>query len=146
VSLAYPSVLARFAVAQYHDGRRVGSKLNCQDVLSPYARRKKGIHVESLHGYNRIEHSWRDRLVEDRRAGPAETAAARIDFADWLASLTRRDRMIAEALSDGSATKDVARQFRISPGRISQKRRQFLESWQRFHGEHEGTSESGSSG
>jgi len=50
VDLAFPSVLARFAVAQFHDGRRVGTKLNCRDVLSPYARRKKGLQVESLRG------------------------------------------------------------------------------------------------
>ena len=43
VELAYPSVLARFAIAQYHDGRRVGEKMNCRDVLSPYARRRNGM-------------------------------------------------------------------------------------------------------
>ena len=145
VDLAYPSVLARFGVAQYHDGRRVGAKLNCRDVLSPYARRKKGIQVESLHGYDRAGHPWQEILVEAKHAGPAETAASRIDFADWLASLTRRDEMIAEALSDGGTTKDVARRFRVSPGRISQKRREFLVSWQRFQGQHDGPSASRSS-
>ena len=142
VNLAYPSVLARFAVAQFHAGRRVGAKMNCWDVLSPYARRKNDIQVEPLYGYDRARDFWGEILVEDKHAGPAETAAARIDFADWFASLTRRDRMIAEALSEGGTTKDVANQFRVSPGRISQKRREFFDSWQTFQGEHENASES----
>ena len=29
-------------------------------------------------------------MVEDRHAGPAETARVRLDFSDWLASLKRR--------------------------------------------------------
>jgi len=143
VDLAYPSVLARFAVAQYHDGRRVGAKLNCHDVLSPYARRKNGIQVESLDVCYHDTGLWQEVLVEDKHAGPAETAAARIDFADWLASLTERDRKIAEALSDGSVTGEVAKRFGVSPGRISQKRREFLESWHEFHGEHHGASDGG---
>ena len=93
--------------------------------------RKRSIQVESIDG----EHDdapWREVLVEDKHAGPAETAAARIDVGDWFASLSDRDRTIAKALSDGSTTQDVAKRFRLSPGRISQKRREFLESWQTF--------------
>ena len=137
VDLAYPSVLARYAVAQFRDGRRVGEKMNCRDVLSPYARRLKGIQVESLHRSDREREPWREVLVEDKHAGPAETAAARIDFAEWFASLTPRDRKIAKVLTQGSSTKDVARRFRVSPGRISQKRREFFESWRSFQGEQE---------
>src|SRR4051794_24152828 len=34
-ALAYPTVLAKFAIRQVREGRRVGSKLNALDVLSP---------------------------------------------------------------------------------------------------------------
>ena len=37
VELAYPSVLARYAVAQVNDGRKVGGHLNVRDVLSSIA-------------------------------------------------------------------------------------------------------------
>ena len=134
VDLAYPSVLARFAIAQFRAGRRVGEKMNCREVLSPYARRMKDIRVESLHRSDRGGEPWREVLVEDKLAGPAETAAARIDVAEWFASMKQHDRKIAEALSQGSTTKDVAKRFHVSPGRISQKRREFLESWQSFQG------------
>ena len=45
---------------------------------------------------------YRQLLVEDRRAGPAETAAARLDFRDWLNALSPRMRQIARALALGS--------------------------------------------
>jgi hypothetical protein len=35
----------------------------------------------------------------------------------------------------GERTKEVSRMFGLSQGRISQKRRQFLEDWRRFCGE-----------
>ena len=34
--VAYPRVLARFGISQTRAGRKVGGKLNCHDVLSPY--------------------------------------------------------------------------------------------------------------
>ena len=39
--IAYPSPLARYAVAQVRDGRKVGASLNIKDVLSPYCQRQK---------------------------------------------------------------------------------------------------------
>ena len=44
--LAYPTVLANYAVAQYRDGRRVGNRLNISDITSSYAQKRKGIIVE----------------------------------------------------------------------------------------------------
>ena len=135
LDLAYPTVLARFAVAQVKDGRKVGCKLNIRDVLSPHCQQRKKVTVERLDKYDTDEGCWLEVLVEDRHAGPAETAAARIDVGDWMGTLPSRDRQIAESLAVGERTKDVARQFRLSQGRISQKRREYLESWQTFQGE-----------
>jgi transposase-like protein len=61
----------------------------------------------------------------------------RVDFADWLASLSRRDRRIAESLAIGNRTSDVAKRFDVSSGRISQLRRELAESWTEFTGESE---------
>ena len=135
LDLAYPTVLARYAVAQVKDGRKVGCKLNVRDVLSPYCQQRKNITLERLDKYDAEEGCWCEVLVEDRRAGPAETAAARIDFAAWLRLLSRRYRKIATALAQGEKTKTVARMFRVSQGRISQMRREFKESWEEFQGE-----------
>ncbi|MGA2031916.1 MAG: hypothetical protein ABSG68_06655 [Thermoguttaceae bacterium] len=96
VSLAYPTVLAKYAVAQIRDGRRVGNHLNVREVLSRYAQKHKGFNVERLDRFNEEEDAWLEAVVEDKNAGPAEIARVRVDFSDWLASLKRRDRRIAE--------------------------------------------------
>jgi hypothetical protein len=74
-------------------------------------------------------------LVEDNRATPADIARVRIDFADWLKTLPRRTRRIAEVLSTGETTSCVAKRFHVSAGRISQLRRQLYEGWLEFTGE-----------
>ena len=135
VELAYPSVLGMYGIRQARAGRRVGGSLNIRDVSSQYCQLRKRLTVERLDKYVRETGEWCEVLVEDRHAGPAETAAARIDVGDWFTAMPRRDREIAEALAVGERTKDVARRFGLSQGRISQKRREYLESWQRFQGE-----------
>ena len=138
LDLAYPTVLARYAVAQVNDGRKVGCKLNVRDVGSDYCRRRKDVTVERLDKFDADEGCWLEVLVEDQHAGPAETAAARIDVSAWMDSLPSRDRQIAEALGIGEQTRDVARRFGVSQGRISQKRREFKESWEAFQGDASG--------
>jgi hypothetical protein len=133
--LAFPSALARFAVAQVRQGRQVGARLNVRDVTSRYAQQKKGFHVERLDQFDVTSDEWKEVLIEDRRATPAEVAASRIDFAAWLGTMTALRRKIALCLATGENTLDTARRFALSPGRISQLRREFRASWQAFHGE-----------
>ena len=135
-SLAYPTVLASYAIKQVKDGRRVGNRLNIREVLSKYAQQHKGFVVERLDKFNEKEGEWLEVLVEDRHAGPADTAAARLDLAAWFKSLSPKDRRIAKALASGDRTGDVAKKFELSAGRISQKRREFMEDWQTFQGGH----------
>lgn len=133
--VAYPTVLAKYAVAQVRDGRRVGSSLNVKDVLSPYAQQKKGFVVEHLDSYDRETGQWREAVIEDHQTPVPDQVAFRIDFPSWLAIHTERDRRIAESLATGESTNEVAREFEVSAGRISQLRRKFYHSWQEFHGE-----------
>jgi hypothetical protein len=135
IEIVYPSPLAAFAVKQVRDGRRVGAKLNVRDVSSPYAQLAKGIIVERLDRYDPEENEWREVVIEDHRSGPAETAAARIDIADWFDSLPKHKRRVAKMLATGETTKTSARRFNVSPGRISQLRRELHESWQSLQGE-----------
>ena len=135
VELAYPTVLARYAVAQTRDGRRVGGHLNIRDVLSEHCQQHKGLLVERLDHYDQDEECWREVLVEDRRAGPAEIAATRLDFAAWLRLLPSKLRRIAKVLATGETTGAAAHQFRVSAGRISQIRTELYQSWRRFVGE-----------
>ena len=135
LSVAHPSTLTDYAIRRVKVGRRVGMKLNVLDVSSVHCRLSKGVHLERLDRSDRENGEWFEVLVEDRHAGPAETAAARIDVNEWFQRLAPRDWQIASALAIGRSTGDVARQFHVSPGRISQKRREYLEAWRAFQGE-----------
>ncbi len=134
-SVVYPTVLASFAIRQFRSGRRVGGNLSINDVLSPRAQQAKGIGIGTLDHRDETDGSWREVLVEDKTAGPAEIAANRIDFGDWLRSLPPRHREIAESLSTGETTTDAARKFAISAGRVSQMRSQLKKSWEEFAGQ-----------
>jgi hypothetical protein len=135
IEVVYATPLAQYAIKQVHDGRRVGAKLNVRDVMSPYCQQRKKINVARLDRFDEEENQWEEVVVEDRHAGPAETAAARIDIADWFASLPKRKRRIAATLATGESTKQTARKFHVSPGRISQTRRELQRAWQEFQGE-----------
>ena len=127
---AFPGALVRFALRQIFSGRRVGSRRNARDVMS-----RRSMTVEHLDRFDEPKGAWKVTLVEDKKAGPAATAAARIDIGAWLATLSARDRRIAQSLAHGHSTSDVAHQFQISAGRVSQLRRRLHDSWMRFQGE-----------
>jgi hypothetical protein len=134
---ALPSPLARFAIAQVRAGRRVGNRLRIGDVMSEYAQHQKSFYVERLDSFDDEEDCWQEIVVEDKRATPADVAACRIDFAEWLRRLTARLRRIALALASGETTKAVAKMFGLSPARISQLREWFKKNWKAFQGEAE---------
>ena len=131
----YPTPLVQYAIKQVRDGRRVGSKLSSKDVSSEYAQRRRTFVLKTLDLFDHDRQEWKEVLVEDRHAGPADTAASRLDFADWLRLLPRRLRRIAETLATGGTTKKAAKRFRVSPGRISQLRRELQQAWDDFQGE-----------
>jgi len=137
VALAYPTVLAKYAVAQIKDGRLVGGHMNVKDISSPYCQRVKGVVMERLDHYDSDDECWQEILIEDRTAGPAEIASTRIDFDAWMQALPRRERKIAEYLSAGNRTADAAKKFHCSDGRISQIRRELQQSWNDFTGGNE---------
>ncbi len=132
---AYATPLAQFAIRQVRAGRRVGCSLNSKDLLSPWARRSHGLTIEQLDQSENRPCALHQLLVEDRQAGPAEIAAARIDVAAWLTTLSKRHRRVAKALATGSSTSEVAELFGLSPARISQLRRWFRQHWELFQSE-----------
>jgi hypothetical protein len=131
--LAYPTPLAMYGVRQVRDGRRVGTARNSRDVLSPAAQQKHGFDVKRLNPLKRA--AWQEAVAEDHRTAVADQAAFRCDFPEWLRTLSRRNRRLAQVLATGESTAKTARKFRLSPARVSQLRREFAESWQRFHGD-----------
>jgi hypothetical protein len=133
--LAYATPLAAHGIRQAKAGRRVGGQLNVRDITSRHCQVTKRVRVGRLDHCNEDSGEWTEVLVEDRHAGPAETACCRIDFADWLRSLSRRYRKIATTLATGETTGSTAKRFKVSFGRVSQIRRELERSWATFQGE-----------
>jgi hypothetical protein len=76
-----------------------------------------------------------EALLDNAVTPPPEAAAFRIDFPAWLATWPERDRRLIEGLGLGEGTLALADQFGLTPGRISQKRRQYKDDWRRFCGD-----------
>jgi hypothetical protein len=132
-----------------NSGRRVCGHERKKEVLSPVARRLHGFAVEALpqatstsheslyaspHGQALLD-AFEERLHDNTITPPPDQAAFRIDFPAWRLTHSERDRRLIDTLMLGGRTKEVSRLFGLSAGRISQKRRQFLEDWRRFCGE-----------
>ena len=130
--VAFASALVRFAVAQFHDGRRVGSRQNSHDVYDLLARREGRYRLCSLNAAHQHGAVWAEAVIDNRRSPVPEQVSFRIDFPEWLAEQGTRKREIAERLSLGCSTSEVASEFEVSRARISQLRREFEDSWNEF--------------
>ena len=134
---ASPTSLARYAVAQFRDGRRATGRESPRDAMLTTAKRRKGFGVEPLKQFDPDDQTWQE-IVEDKRATPAEIAITRIDFASWLKLLPRRSRKIALTLATGESTSDAAKRFEVSAARISQIRLWLRLHWDVFQAQAEG--------
>src|SRR5262249_53883071 len=119
-------------------GRRLCGAERAKDVLSPRAQARRGFALASLPPASTLAGNALEKALRDNtRSPPDEQAAFRIDFPCWLGTLCERDRRVAEDLLAGDGTVEVARRYGLSPGRVSQLRRQFLDGWRRFCGDHQ---------
>ncbi|QDU87972.1 hypothetical protein Pla175_13390 [Pirellulimonas nuda] len=114
---AYATPLAAYAVLAGRNGRQLGSSRAKHDALASDRREEAA--------------GWAE-LIADRHATPAEIAAVRVDFRDWLDHLPEVKRRLAQTLADGETTQGAAELFGVSAGRISQLRRELAESWRAF--------------
>ncbi len=129
----FASALARFAIKQFHDGRRVGTPQCTRDVFSPRVQSMAGFGVCSLNGPNPHDKDWVECLVDERRTPVPDQVAFRVDFPTWLTSHSKRDQRIVNKSAQRYSTSEVAGEFQISLGRVSQLRRELAESWREFN-------------
>ena len=135
---ARPGTISDFAVKHVRSGRHVGgSQDGARDVMSPALCRRRGVCVVSYDANpcGTGGEGWKQLLVSSRRDCVADLAAFRVDFAQWLNTLTRRDRGIIAAFAEGETTSAVAGCFSVSAARVSQLRRRYEQLWNVFHGE-----------
>jgi hypothetical protein len=143
---AFASAIATYAARAVRSGRRVCGHERVKEVLSPVAQRRHGFAVESLptstrtaqeHLYGRphgqqLQDAFEERLRDNTLTPVPEQAAFRIDFPAWRGTRRERDRRMVDDLMAGERTLDVSRKFAMSPARVSQLRREFMEDWNRF--------------
>jgi hypothetical protein len=145
----FPMAFAGLLARAVRSGRRLCGGERTQEVLSPVAQRRHGFAVEGLPSTTRagqeslyarprgqqLQDLYEERLHANTLTPPDEQAMFRIDFADWLDSLTARERCLLRAMALNERTADLAQRFGLSPGRISQMRREFERGWRRFCGD-----------
>ncbi len=126
--------------------RKVGNTTcgrGAMDVYHPRAQAACGFTLVSLDSdyvdsEDSTPGSWREWLTEDNKVTPADEAAFRVDFANWLAALPERKRRVAELLAEGHEGVVVARLVGIAPSRVTQLRSELAASWRAFQGQAEG--------
>jgi DNA-directed RNA polymerase specialized sigma24 family protein len=129
---AFATVIAKFAIKNYWRGRRCGTSQCSNDVCSSTAQQLVGYELCSLGAPGDQVGEWMECLVDNRVTSIPYQVAFRLDFPRWLDSQSPRVRRIAERLSLGYSTSEVASEFKVSAGRISQLRRQLADSWYEF--------------
>jgi hypothetical protein len=72
-----------------------------------------------------------DQFIGKRHTIP-DAVAFRIDTADWLATLSDRQRRRAIELAEGHSTSECAQRWGVSAAAVSLYRRQLNESYERF--------------
>ncbi len=144
----FAATFATLAARSAGCGRRVCGQEKARDVLSSLARRRHGFRVVSLppstttsyerlnaiHGQQHLD-AYEERLQENTVSPIPDQVAFRIDFPCWLFGWDDFNRRLILDLAMGERTKDMSDKYGASPGRISQKREQYHQSWQQFHGE-----------
>jgi hypothetical protein len=133
--------IANNAIRSVRNGRRLRHRSGgraARDVFHPRARAAGGYRVISLDSGDEPSCDgsaggpWRQWLAEDNRVSPADEACFRLDFQAWLEGLPARKRQAAELLAQEYQTDEVARIVGVSPGRVSQLRRELAASWRSF--------------
>jgi hypothetical protein len=141
----FVTALATLVVRAVRSGRRLCGQQRSRDVMSPAAQRRHGFRVEELLPSSatderlyrepfgqRQKDAFEERLRDNTQSPVIDQVVFRCDFRDWLLTLGERNRRLVDDLMAGEGTGDVARKFSLSPGRVSQLRRQFEDDWAVF--------------
>jgi hypothetical protein len=132
----FPAALASLAARAVRSGRRLCGQERARDALSALAQQRHGFTVGKLPDFSTLHGTPIEEALRDNaRTPPPEAAAFRCDFPAWLATLSDRDRRLVQDMAQGERTQRLARKYRLSPARISQKRRAYHADWKQFHGE-----------
>jgi hypothetical protein len=130
---AFVSALAGYAARAVRRGRRVCGQEKAKDALSPVAQQRHHFVVEPLPDCSTPSSNLlADAIRENARSPVPDQVCFRQDFPAWRSSRSERDRRLIDDLMVGERALAVADRYGLSPGRISQLRREFHDDWERF--------------
>jgi len=144
----FVTTLVALAARAVKSGRRVGKQESAVDVMSHVAQHRHGFNVESLpistrtsqesiyglvRGQEELD-AYEERLTDNMVTPPPDAAAFRIDFPNFLGSMSERDRALAMYLSLGHSATKAADKFGLSPGRVTQLRQKWQKNWRIVEG------------
>src|SRR5262249_28134225 len=125
--------LATYAARAVKAGRRLCGIERARDVLSSRAQHRRNFAVVGLPHTSTLAGTPLDEALHDNTQTPVlDQVAFRQDFPASLCSRTERDRLVIGDLMLGERTLDVADRYGLSPARVSQLRREFMEDWRNF--------------
>ena len=122
----YPTPLGDFAVKSYFSGRRVAG-MSATDATSDRCQLLERAVVLTNTGMD-------DYYCREHQT-PALLACFKIDFEAWEKSLGAKKRDILHSFLYGYTTNEISAQFKVSPGRVSQLRRELIDAWYEFTAE-----------
>jgi hypothetical protein len=129
-----------------NSGRRLAGMMKAKDVMNPAAQRRHRFKVEPLPSSTRTFHDhlyasprgqelhdeFEERLQDNAMTPVPDQVQFRLDFPAWLQTLTPRERRMIAAMARNERTRDLGKEFGVSPSRISQMRREFQIGWEQF--------------
>jgi hypothetical protein len=132
-------------------GRRLAGTAKAKDVFNPRTQKRCGFKVEYLptcirsgqeHLYasplgQEMQDELEERLQDNTITPVFDQVQFRLDFPAWLKTLTGRERRMVRRMMRNERTMDLSKRFEVSPGRISQMRRELHDDWLRFLGDRE---------
>jgi hypothetical protein len=132
----FVSVFAERVCQGVRNGRKITGQERAKSISNPRTQAIRGICQQSLPEQDTgTENHDLLRAIQDERDSPPDMAAYLIDTKEWLAQLPERKRELAMDMAAGDSTTDLAEKYGMTQGRVSQIRRELVESNRQFHGD-----------
>jgi DNA-directed RNA polymerase specialized sigma24 family protein len=129
----FVSAIATYATRAVKSGRRLCGQERAKDILSRRAQTRRGFAVSRFPEFSTLTGNALGEALHDNATTPVpDQVSFRIDFPEWLATRSRRDRELIGRLITGERCLDAAHRFGISPSRITQLRREYMVAWRLY--------------
>jgi hypothetical protein len=129
----FVSALAGYATRAVRSGRRLCGPEKARDVLSLRAHQRHQFTICSRpDSSGRNGRALEEALQDNSQTPILDQVVFRLDFPRWRRTRTERDRRLLDDLMVGERPWKVSQKLGLSPGRISQLRRELRADWDRF--------------